>query len=302
MANNPRLDPDPGHKRMFPSGIDYHLHTAVTIDAKMSEKEACERAISLGVGEIAFTNHSMLTEPDYTISVSDMVEHWKHIQDCQQRYSELTIRLGLELDYYPDREDEIAAVIRRYEEAIGRPFDIILGAVHHMNGVFFSDQSQAPEMYEGADTVRLYRDYFRLASRAVQSGLFDVMAHPDLVKKYTDWLSPRVPFQLYREAAVSFVEALLTSGVGMELNTKGLTLAVGEIYPSDDLLGLYVRQAKARGIEPIITVGSDAHKVADVAAGMSDAAATLRRAGHTTVTLFDYRKRIPCVLGVQRDD
>jgi histidinol-phosphatase (PHP family) len=283
---------------MIPSGcMDYHLHTAVTIDGKISEREACERAIALGVGEIAFTNHSMLTEPDYTISVSDMVEHWKHIQDCQQRYSELTIRLGLELDYYPDREDEIAAIIGRYEEAIGRPFDLILGAVHHLNGVFFSDQSHAPQMYEGADTPRLYRDYFRLASRAVQSGLYDVMAHPDLVKKYTDRFSPRVPFQVYREAAGSFVEALLTSDVGMELNTKGLTLAVGEIYPSDDLLGLYIRQAKARGIEPIITLGSDAHKVADVGAHLSEAAAALRRTGHTTVMRFDHGERIPCILG-----
>ncbi len=276
---------------------DYHMHTGTTIDGKMNEVQACEQAIAVGVTEIAFTNHSMLTEPNYNISVTDMIEHWKRIQDCQRRYPGLTIRLGLELDYYPDRDDDIAGVIRRYEEAIGRSFDLVLCAVHHMNGVFFSSKSNARELYDGADTVRLYQDYFALAARATQSGLYDVMAHPDLIKKYTNEFSPAVPFSAYREAVEPFVEALLTCRVGVELNTKGLVLPVAEIYPSDDFLHLYIQQAKLRDIDPIITFGSDAHKVKDVGARLSEAEQALRRAGHSMTSLFDHHTRIPIALG-----
>ncbi len=279
------------------SYIDYHMHTAVTVDGRMNESQACEQAIAAGLREICFTNHSMLTEPDYNINVPAMVEHWKQIQECQRRYPELTIRLGLELDYYPDRENEIAAVIAGYEQAIGRPLDLVLGAVHHLHGVFFSSKKYAPELFQGREIVTLYHDYFALASRAVRSGLFDVMAHPDLVKKFTDEFSPRVPFEAYREAAGSFAQTLVTTGVGIELNTKGLVLPVGEIYPSDDLLSLYIQTAKTRGVEPVITFGSDAHKLADVGARMAEASQALRRANHNTVTLFDHRKRIPHEMG-----
>lgn len=276
--------------------VDYHMHTAVTIDGKMDERDACERALAVGMREIAFTNHSMLTEPEYTMSVPALVEHWRHIQECQARYPEMAIRIGVELDYYPDREEEIAAVIRRYEEAIGRPFDVILGAVHHLNGVFFSSKKHARPLYEGQDIVRVYRDYFALAYRAVQSRLYDVMAHPDLIKKYTNQFTPPVPFDAYGDAVEPFVDALLTCRVGIELNTKGLVLPVGEIYPSAQLLGLYLDEARARGLEPIITLGSDAHKAERVGAQIAQAAGMLRRANEASVTCFHRRKRIPGLL------
>lgn len=282
--------------------MDYHVHTAVTVDGKMNETQACEQALAMGVREMAFTNHSMLTEPPYTITAPALVAHWEQIQQCQRRYPELKLRLGLELDYYPDRDDEITAVIRQYEQAIERPFDLVLGSIHHLNGVFFSSKVYAPQLYQGADTVKLYHDYFALATRAVRSRLYDVMAHPDLIKKYTDVFSPRVPFAAYRDAAATYVDALLDCNVGIELNTKGPVLPVGELYPSDNLLNLYLSRARARGIQPIITLGSDAHKVADVGARISDAEVALSRSNCSTVTLFEYRQRIPERLGDAHDD
>ena len=44
--------------------VGYHLHTVVTVDANMTEAEACQRAVALGLREIAFTNHVMLAQPD----------------------------------------------------------------------------------------------------------------------------------------------------------------------------------------------------------------------------------------------
>jgi histidinol-phosphatase (PHP family) len=141
--------------------------------------------------------------------------------------------------------------------------------------------------------VELYHDYFTLATKAIKSRLFDVMAHPDLIKKFMGVLSPRVPFERYRASVGSYVEALLAFGVGIEVNTKGFEQRGGEAYPSDDLLKLYIYKAKAQGIEPIITLGSDAHKVADVGRYIMDGAMTLQKMGHGIIMSFEKRKVIP---------
>lgn len=271
--------------------VDYHLHTAVTVDARATEEGCCQRAVALGLREIAFTNHVMLRYPDYTISPEELVDHWAQIQVWQQRYPELTIRLGLEMDYYEGREDDIAATILRYEDLIGRRFDFILGAIHHLNGVRFSSSRHAPALFNNQEVEAIYHDFFVLMAKAACSGFFDVMAHPDLIKKYTGKLHPPVPFDRYRALVEAFIESLLESGVGIEVNPSGLKRSVAEIYPSDPLLALYLSEARARGVEPIVTLGSDAHRVEDVGARLSEGVKALRRAGHNTLTLFERRER-----------
>jgi hypothetical protein len=78
-----------------PRLIDYHMHTGVTVDSVMKETEACERALSLGIHEIAFTNHIMLNQPDHRMSSQACLVHWERIQACQKQYPDLSIRLGL---------------------------------------------------------------------------------------------------------------------------------------------------------------------------------------------------------------
>lgn len=267
--------------------IDYHLHTAVTIDGRMTEVQACERAVLLGIPEIAFTNHIMHTEPEYTVSPASFAEHCERVRVCQGRYPELTIRLGLEVDYYDGREAEIAATLEQYEGIAGHPIDLVLGSVHHLNGVFFSAKKEAPVLFLSKSTASLYRDYFTLATKAVQSRLFDVMAHPDLIKKYDGELTTRLPFEQYRDVVEPYVDALLTCGVGLEVNTKGFKLKIGQAYPTEELLTLYLSRAKEMGIEPVITLGSDAHKVDDVGGFISDGALLLNRLGQGSVASFE---------------
>src|SRR5512142_3216583 len=135
----------------LPRLMDYHLHTAVTVDARMSESEACERASALGIREIAFTNHIMLNQPAYRMSAQACAVHWENIQACRKAYPALEIKLGIEVDYYPGREQEIADAIAEYERVLGRPFDVVLGSIHELNGVFFSNQHHAPDLYKDRD-------------------------------------------------------------------------------------------------------------------------------------------------------
>ncbi len=270
--------------------IDYHMHSAVTVDGRMSESQACERAFLLGIREIAFTNHVMLTEPKYAVSPDSFAEHWRRVQICQEHYPEMTIRLGLEMDYYEGLEAEIAATIALYEAVIGRPLDLVLGSVHHLNGVFFSNKSNAPELFQNHPIGSLYRDYFTLATKAVRSKLFDVMAHPDLIRKFEGELSPRLPFETYQEAVEPYLDALLACDVGLEVNTKGYKRKAAESYPSEEMLRLYLFRAGALGKVPRITLGSDAHKAEDVGGFLQEGAAMLVKLGQDSVMSFTEHK------------
>lgn len=276
--------------------IDYHMHTAVTTDGNMSEAEACERASVLGIREIAFTNHVMLNQPKYLMSPEACLAHWERIQACQERHPQLTVRLGIEIDYYPGREQEIAAAIRAYERLLNRPLDVVLGSIHELNGIFFSNKHHAPALYQDRDLASLYSEYFLVATQAVRSGLFDVMAHPDLIKKYTYELVPRLAFADYRAAVEPYVDALLQTGVGIELNTKGLKIKLHEAYPSNEMLELYLSKARALGVDPVITLGSDAHHVDDVGGYLLEAASILRSLGVSEIARFEAHMRSACRL------
>lgn len=274
-----------------PRLIDYHLHTAVTVDGMMGEAEACERARARGIREIAFTNHVMPNQPAYLLSPRACLAHWDRVQVCQTRYPDLGIRLGIELDYHPGREQELAARVHEYEALLGRPFDLVLGSVHELNGVFFSNRQRAPELYRDRDLTSLYFDYFRVATQAVRSGLFDVMAHPDLIKKYACDLTGRAAFPDYRAAVEPYVQAMLESGVGMELNTKGLMQPVKEAYPAREILALYLTEAAALRIDPVLTMGSDAHSADEVGVCLNEGVAILRSLGVTKLASFQNHAR-----------
>ncbi len=92
------------------------------------------------------------------------------------------------------------------------------------------------EFLKDREISKIYREYFDLETLAVRSRLFDVIAHPDLIKKYFNQLAPYVSYDLDRNDAGPFIEALVDCQVGIDVNTKGLKLPVGEIYPSVQFL------------------------------------------------------------------
>ncbi len=199
--------------------MDYHTHTGVTIDSKETEEACCRQANELGLREIAFTNHIMLGNPDYSMSPNSMKRHKDNIDACQERYPQLKIRMALEMDYFENREEEIANVIYQYEKIAGRPFDFIMGAAHYLRGVFFSSKKHAPQLFNSANESfmagdfgplkNIYDDYFGLIRKAVESGFFQIIAHIDLIKKYSGEISPALNFEAYQTSALELIRSLV---------------------------------------------------------------------------------------------
>ncbi len=183
----------------------------------------------------------------------------------------LPVLVGIEMDWIPDRVDETRALLAAH------PFDIVLGSVHWL-GDLAVDHPDYPCWDDlGADeTWGRYLD--ELAAAAV-SGLFDVLAHPDLPKVF----GTRMPAHLAGRRD-EVIAAIADCGVAVECSSAGLRKPIGELYPDPDWLAAFCRA----GVP--VTLSSDAHRPEDVARDYPTAVAALRGAGYKTITRFRARE------------
>ena len=197
----------------------------------------------------------------------------RYVEAVQKaRAAGLPVRLSVEVDYLPDRVEQIRSALQ------GVPWDYVLGSVHFVDGrpIDFSPEVTWPE----ADTDAIWRRYFQLLAEAAGSGLFDVVAHVDLPKKFGH--RPRV---FPREAFRAFLQAAGRCGVAVEINTAGWRRPAAEMYPARELLAEVV----AAGLD--VQLGSDAHDPAEVAEGFDRALAQARAAGVVRLVRWSGRVR-----------
>ena len=283
------------------SVLDYHLHlwphsqsdAQTTVDQVAAY---CERAAAQGVTEIAVTEHlfrftqakdrlggfwndlpgdelrpGMAAYGDHHARV-DLDDYVEVVQVVKA--AGLPVVLGLEVDYYQDRMDDVADLLAGY------PFDVLLGSVHWLGTWRFdvlSDPQVAAE-WNHRDIDAVWEEYTRAMEELAASGVCDVFAHPDLVKIAGH--VPGVPDEFYDR----ITEAAVASGMAAEVSSAGWRKPVGEEYPSPPLLQRFVD----RGVP--LTTASDAHTLPDVAERADDLRLLLKRAGVETLRGFRDRK------------
>lgn len=179
------------------------------------------------------------------------------------------VRLGLESDYYPGVE----------------PWLEKLHALHPLSHVLGSVHPQVPDyrdIYFKGDWFAYQQIYFDHLARAAETGLYDTLAHPDLIKNESpdEWDLARILPFIERS-----LDRIAASGVAMELNTSGRQKRIPEFNPGLTMLGLMHQ----RGI-PVV-LGADAHQPERVAEGYEDAMRELQKAGYTEINFFLDRKR-----------
>jgi len=184
----------------------------------------------------------------------------------------LSVKLGIEVDYFPGIEAELAELLAPY------PWDYVLGSVHFVDG-FPVDQE--PGLVHKLPAGEAWRRYFVWLRNAARSGLFDVLSHPDLIK----FFGVRAPDEETHYLHVETADAIEAAGVCVEVSAAGLHKPVGELYPDRPLL----EACHVRGIP--ITLASDAHEAANVGREVELAVALAREVGYETVTVFDGRQR-----------
>jgi len=228
---------------------DYHLHTARCKHATGTMEAYVEQAIQLGLEEIAFTDHIPLPDEfdiDHRMARSELDEYLKEITDLKKTYPEISILTGIEADYYEGFESYTDDILSQY------PFDIVLMAVHFLR--HWPDGNWAfGYQFPGKSMADIYSDYLATVIRGIRTGLFDVVAHVDLIKK--------AGYPIFDHARESFIEVLREvrqANMAIEINTSGRRKNINEFFPSNELWELIFEQNLP------ITIGSDAHSPSQV--------------------------------------
>jgi histidinol-phosphatase (PHP family) len=269
---------------------DYHVHLRpddedtpperyfTAANAERYREVATER----GIAELGVAEHIHRFTQALAIWQHPWWRHWARddIDDyCSFVRDETDLRLGIEADYVSGREDRIASFLD------ARDWDYVVGSVHFVHDA--AVDVEGPEWEHvwgrGDSPDKVWERYFATLAHAARSGLFDIMAHPDLVKVWGGARPQpeRDPRHYYEPA----VEAMLDAGVAMELSTAGMRKPVRELYPAPALLAMAVDAGLS------IALSSDAHVPDDVGHGYDDAVTALTDAGVTEICVFERRER-----------
>ena len=179
------------------------------------------------------------------------------------------VRLGLEADYFEGHEEYLEKQLGSAE------FHFVLGSVH-------PQIAEWRHAYWQDDALEVQRTYFRHLAQSAETGLFDSLAHPDLIKNFT---SKSWNLDAIMSDVCDALDRIAATGVAMELNTSGVNKTISEMNPNPTML----TEICKRGIP--MTIGADAHQKERVADGYEFALNLLQRCGFSTVNIFLNRQR-----------
>jgi histidinol-phosphatase (PHP family) len=266
---------------------DYHLHLRPDdVDATAAEHftqanveryrtVASERGIAeLGVSEHVYRFEQALDvwrHPYWLANACDDLDAY-----CSFVREHTDLRLGIEADFVVGSEDRMANLLQT------RDFDYVIGSVH-----FLRDEAIDMDDYsvwdKGHSAEDVWRRYFETLGEAARSGLFDVLAHPDLVKVWgRERPRPEGDLRRYYELAI---DGIAEGGVAVEVSTAGLRKRAGELYPAPAFLAMCLEAGAP------VALSSDAHRPQDVGADYERALELLSDLGVQELCVFERRER-----------
>jgi histidinol-phosphatase (PHP family) len=267
---------------------DYHVHLRPDEPGTTAEKHFTQANAELyrqaaeqrGIAELGVSEHIYRFEQSLDV--------WRHpfwvdnARDDIDAYCEFVrehtdLRLGIEADFVPGSEDRMANLLD------ARDFDYVLGSVH-----FLRDEAVDMEDYSVWDRSHspedIWRRYFQTLGEAARSGLFDVLAHPDLVKVWgRERPVPDGDLRRYYELAM---DAIAESGIAIEVSTAGLRKRASEIYPAPAFLEMCLEAGNP------VALSSDAHRPEDIGRDYEQALELLGSLGVSELCVFERRQRL----------
>ncbi len=256
---------------------DYHMHTPLCRHARGEPTEYARHAVRLGLDEIGFSDHSPMRQDDFDnwrMRFDQLDAYVAGVHQARADHPGLNIRLALEVDYLPGHEAWIRELAARH------PWDYFIGSVHYVSESWDIDNPAKLSEWRHRDAFEVWAAYFERLGQAAASGLFEIIGHCDLPKKFGHRPS-RDCTPLYEK----FLQIARQHNCAIELNTAGLRKECQEIYPSRELLQI----AFQLGVP--ITFGADAHAPEEVGMNFAEAIQLARAAGYRETCRFANRQR-----------
>jgi histidinol-phosphatase (PHP family) len=272
---------------------DYHVHLRPDRDDTPAERyltsENAERyreaAAERGIEELGVAEHVHRFVQALEVWTHPWYRHWAHDdldEYCELIREETDLRLGIEADFLPGREDRVANLLD------GRPWDYVVGSIHFLRDdmVDVGDEERRwadASVWRGVDPEKIWARYFETLGEAARSGLFDILAHPDLVKVFGDRVpAPEGDLRRFYERAM---DGIAESDVAIEVSTAGLRKPVAEIYPAAAFLELSLEAGRP------VALSSDAHTPDQLGHEYERAVEWLRELGVHELAVFERRER-----------
>lgn len=261
---------------------DYHIHTSFCNHANGTMKDYVKYAIAAGLHEIGFSDHNPLPanfDSHYRMQEPDLKIYLNIIEQLQDTFPQIEIKIGIELDYIEGVKDYLKEFVSH------NTFDYIIGSVHYLS---FNSSHQIIYLndVERVTKADLYRKYFELVEQAVASRFFDIIAHFDLPRRF--WGDLDAESVSY---AIKVLESIKKNDVCLEINTSGFrTKNVMEPFPGRYLLEII------RDLEIPITIGSDSHVPGDVGSYFHQVITFLKTLGFSELCRFSKRQRRPIII------
>jgi histidinol-phosphatase (PHP family) len=267
---------------------DFHVHLRpdgqpsaaadyfTAANAERYRAAASERAIAeLGVSEHVYRFRQALdvwSHPFWRENALDDIDAY-----CGFVREQTELRLGVEADFVPGREDRMGSLLD------ARDWDYVIGSVHFVGDVAVDHDGWDIWEARSADTEKIWRRYFETLGEAARSGLFDILAHPDLVKVWgSERPQPEGDLRRFYELAL---DGIVEGGVAVEVSTAGLRKPVGERYPAPAFLAMCLEAGCP------IALSSDAHEPAHVGWEYESTVAWLAEQGVRELSVFERRAR-----------
>jgi len=196
--------------------VDYHMHTARCGHARGSVEEMVQAAARKGMQQVGIADHAPMLYADIpmlAMSPDELPGYVDEVLKAREKYRDLIeVRLGIEADYHAPTQAERQAMLEGY------PFDYIIGSVHVLGDWIFDNPADVGR-YDEIDLDEFYLEYIHTVRDMAESGFYNIVGHPDLVKKFDKRASidliPR-----YRE----LLEAVVRAGMCYEVNTAGFNV------------------------------------------------------------------------------
>jgi len=251
--------------------VDYHMHVKSDLYGKQRPEEYIKVAKSKGLDEIGFSDHFSVYPVYYSMKREKLPEYVKIVQVLKNK-ADITLKLGIEMDYAPKIENQTKKIIDKY------PFDYVIGSLHFIDDWEFENPKEIPN-YKKWNIYELYQMYFNLLRKLANSKLFNIIGHADIIKKLGF-----KPQKNINDILKDTIKVFKKNKVCIEVNTTGLKTPCKEIYPSEKFL----RICFDYGIP--ITLGSDAHCPRFVGQNFDKAISLIRKVGYDKIATFKNRK------------
>ena len=267
---------------------DYHVHlrpdeddtTAAEYFTQANAERYREAASERGIQELGVAEHVHRFVQALDVWTHPWWEKWAHDdidEYCAFVREQTDLRLGIEADYVLGREDRMASLLER------REWDYVVGSVHFVRDEAVDMRGSEWDVWRSGDAEKVWGRYFETLGEAARTGMFDILAHPDLVKVWGgDAPVPDGDLRRFYERAM---DGIADSDVAIEVSTAGLRKPVGEIYPATSFLEMCLEAGRP------VALSSDAHRPEHLGHEYDRAVEWLGEIGVTELAVFDCRER-----------